>query len=129
MDQPGVRRAKAACIDVERCQVGFKVDVEPLASCGLGVLRREPYEPRSDAPALVSAVRLRVDEKGVVSAVGDEVDEADEAAAGVAGGDPAQTVRTDSIPPAHLGVAAVSLDELDHLRVRQGAAPAVRHAV
>src|SRR5687767_7734447 len=74
-------------------------------------------------------MRLRVDEKGVVSAVGHDVDEADEAPAGVAGSDPAQTVWTDSIPPADLGISAMRIDELNHLRVGQRAAPAVRDAV
>lgn len=104
MDQSGVGRAKAARIEVERCQLGIEVDVEPLASCGLGVPRGEADELRSYAPALVRAVRLRVDEEGVVSTVGCDVDEADEAPVGVAGSDPAETVGTDSIPPADLGV-------------------------
>src|SRR5436309_15986110 len=107
MNHPGVRRAKAARIEVESCKVGLEVDVQPLASCGLGVLRCKVDDSRSDAPPLESAVRLRVDQKGVVSAVSDDVDEADDAPAGVAGGDPAQTVRTDSIPPAGLGVSVV----------------------
>lgn len=129
MDQAGVRPAKAARIEVEGCQLGLEVDVEPLASCGLGVLRCEVDELLSYALALVSAVRLRVDEKGVVSTVRCDVDEADEAPAGVAGSDPAETVWTDSIPPADLGVSAMGIDELNHLRVRQRAAPAIRDAV
>jgi len=129
MDQPGVRRAKAARIEVEGCQLRLEVDVKPLASCGLGVVRGKVDAPRSYALALVSAMRLRVDEKGVVSAVRYDVDEANEAPAGVAGSDPAQTVWTDSIPPAHLGVSAMGIDEFNHLRVGQRAAPAVRDAV
>jgi hypothetical protein len=129
MDQPGVRGAKAARSEVEGCQVGLEVDVEPLASCGLGVLRCEVDGPRSYALALVGAVCLRVDDKGMVSAVGYDVDETDQATAGLAGGDPTETVGTDSIPPADLGVSAMSIDELNHLGVRQRAAPAVRDAV
>ena len=129
MDQPGVGRAKPARIEVEGCEVGLEVDVEPFASCGLGVLRGETDGPRSNALALVSAVRLRVDEKGMVSAVGYDVDEADEAPTGVAGSHPAQTVCTDSIPPADLGASAMGIDELNHLRVGQRAAPAVGDAV
>src|SRR5712691_2323522 len=74
-------------------------------------------------------MRLRVDEKGMVSTVRYDVDEADDAPAGVAGGDPAQTVWTDSIPPADLGVSAVGIDEFNHLRIGQRATPAVRDAV
>ena len=43
-------------------------------SCGLGVLRGEADDTRSYALALVSAMRLRVDEKGMVSAVRYDVD-------------------------------------------------------
>jgi hypothetical protein len=74
-------------------------------------------------------VRLGVDDKGMVSTVRYDVDEADETPAAVAGSDPAQTVWTDSIPPADLGVAAMGMDEFNHLRVGQRAAPAVRDAV
>src|SRR5205814_435088 len=112
MDQPGVRRAKAARVEVERREVGVEVDVEPLASGGPGVLRREMHGPCSYARALVSAVRLRVDEKRMISAVRHHVDESDHPAAGVAGDDPTETVRTDSIPPADLGVPAEGFDEL-----------------
>ena len=98
MDQPRGRRAKAARVEVERCQLGLEVDVEPLASCGLGVLSCEVDDPCSDALALVSPVRLRVDEKGVVCTVRYDVDEANEAPAAVAGRYPPQTVWTDSIP-------------------------------
>ena len=93
------------------------------------MLRCEVDEPRSYALALVSAVRLRVDEKGMVSAVRYDVDEANEAPAGVARSDPAQTVWTDSIPPADLGVSAMGIDEFNYLGVGQRAAPAVRDAV
>ena len=47
MDQPGIRRAKAARLEVEGRQVGLEVDVEPLASGGLGVLRGEANGPGS----------------------------------------------------------------------------------
>jgi hypothetical protein len=129
VDQPGVRRAKAARIEVERLQSRVEVHVQPLASGRFRVLRCEVDDPRSYALALVSAVRLRVDDKGMVSTVRYDVDEADETPAGLAGSDPAQTVWTDSIPPADVSVSAMGLDELDHLRVGQRAAPAVRDAV
>jgi len=93
------------------------------------VLRCEVDEPRSYALALVSAVRLCVDDKGMVSTVRYDVDEADETPAGVAGSDPAETVWTDSIPPADLGVSAMGVDEFNHLRVGQRVAPAIRDAV
>ena len=98
MDQPGLRRTKAAGVEIERTKVGLEVDVEPLVARGAGVLRCEANDPRSDALALPSAVRLRVDEKGMVSAVRDDVGEADQALVRVAGGDPAETVRANSIP-------------------------------
>src|SRR5436190_22654646 len=97
MDQPGARRVKAARVEVERREVGLEVDVEPLASGGPGVLRRELHGPCSYARALVSAVRLGVDEKRMVSAVRHYGDEADHPVAGVAGGDPSETVRYDSV--------------------------------
>lgn len=93
------------------------------------MLRGKVDASRSYALALVSAMRLRVDEKGMVSPVRYDVDEANEAPAGVAGSDPAQTVWTDSIPPSDIGVSAMGIDEFDHLRVGQRAAPAVRDAV
>ena len=129
MDQAGVCWAKAARIEVEGGQFGIEVDVEPLASCGPGVLRCEVDELRSYALALVSAVRLCVDDKGMVSSVRYDVNEADEPSAGVAGSDPAETVWTDSVPPADLGVSVMGIHELNHLRVGQRAAPAVRDAV
>lgn len=65
----------------------------------------------------------------MVSTVRYDVDETDETPAGVAGSHPAKTVRTDSIPPAELGVSAMGIDELNHLRVGQRAPPAIRDAV
>jgi hypothetical protein len=56
MDQPGSRRPKAARVEVEGCQVGLEVDVEPLACCGLGVLCGETNGPGSYALALISAM-------------------------------------------------------------------------
>jgi len=73
------------------------------------VLRCEVDEPRSYALALVSAVRLCVDDKGMVSTVRYDVDEADETPAGVGDSDPAEAVWTGSIPPADLGVSARAL--------------------
>ena len=65
----------------------------------------------------------------MVSTVRYDVDEANEATAGVAGCDPAQTMWADSIPPADLGVSAMGIDEVNHLRIGQRTAPAVRDAV
>ena len=48
---------------------------------------------------------------------------------GVAGSDPAQTLWTNAIPPADLGLSAMGIDEFNHLRVGQRAAPAIRDAV
>ena len=59
MDQPGIRRAKAARIEVEGRQVGLEIDVEPLASCGLGVLRGKAHGSSSYALELVSAAVVR----------------------------------------------------------------------
>jgi hypothetical protein len=129
MDQAGRRRAKAARPEIEGCELGLEVDVKPLASRGPGVLRGDLDCARSDAPTLVRTVRLRVDEERVVAAVGYDVDEPYEASGDVAGSDPAQTVWTDSIPPADLGVSTMGIDELNHLRVGQRPAPAVRDAV
>ncbi len=128
MDQPGPRRAKAARIEVERRESRLEIDVEPLASCGPRVLRREANGLRSDALALMRGVGLRVNEKGMVSSVRYHVHEAHEAHAG-ARGHPTKTVRTDSLPPADLGVTTKGINELDHLRVGQRTAPAVRDVV
>ncbi len=93
------------------------------------MLRCEVDNPCSDALALVSAVRLCIEEKGVVSTVGHDVGEADERPAGVADSDPAETVGTDSTPLADCGVSAMNIDEFNQLRVGQRTAPAVRDAV
>jgi hypothetical protein len=76
MNQPGIDGAKAASIEVKGRKVGLKIDVKPLAPCSLGMLRSEADDMRSYALPLVSAVRLCIDEKRVVSAVTYDVHEA-----------------------------------------------------
>lgn len=62
MDQSGVRRAKAARIEVEGCQLCVEVDVQPLAPCGLAwyaakwTLRR-PMPLRWCAPCVLVSMR------------------------------------------------------------------------
>ena len=66
----------------------------------------------------MDAACLRVEQECVIASVPDDVDEPDQEPVAVAGTDPAETVRTDPIPPPDGRVAAVRADEVGHLLVR-----------
>jgi hypothetical protein len=67
--------------------------------------------------------RLRVEENGMIAAVPGDVDETNECAVVVAGGDPPQRVGPDPLPSACFGVAAVRQRQRDELLVRRFASP------
>jgi hypothetical protein len=74
---------------------------------------------------LMGAPCLRVDQESVVAAVPGDVHEADERSIAAACRHPPQAVWPDPLPPTSNGVAAVRLDEVDHLVVSHRPAPGV----
>ena len=129
MNEPGRCRTEAARVEVERLEAVPEVDMEPVTPGGLRMLRREQNGARPDPLALIRAVRFRIEQEGVVSAIGHNVGEPDENAVADASSYPAETVRSYPIPPPRRSLAAVRVHQLDHLRVRQRAAPAIGSAV
>src|SRR5215813_14091728 len=107
MYEPGCGLLEAAGIVVERSEVLFEVDVQPLAPGCLGVPGSVADKCRGDSLSLMLTGDLSVEEEGVITSVPCHVDEADQAAVGVAGGDPAKAVGPDLIPPSARGPAAV----------------------
>jgi hypothetical protein len=61
VDEPGVRRRKAARVEVERGEGRLEVDVEPLAACGLRVKCTSSDDLGSYSLALAAAARVVVD--------------------------------------------------------------------
>ncbi len=85
---------------------------------GLGVPGRDLDEASPDASVLEHAVRLRVEQEGVVSTVPGDVHEADDYPIR-SGRDPTETVCAYLIPPALRNPSAVRAYEPDHLGVCQ----------
>ena len=78
MYESGRRWSEAAGVEIEGLQFRFEVDVEPLATRGLGLPGRQVDEASPDASVLEHGVRLRVEQEGVIAAVPRDVHEADE---------------------------------------------------
>jgi hypothetical protein len=125
VDHPGWRGPEAAGIEVERRQVFFEVDVQPLATSRLGVPDGLADQGSSNAPPLMPTGDLVIKQEGVIASVPRHVDKADQAATGQAGGHPAQAVGPDLIPPAGHSPAAMSGDKDHHLRIGHWPTPAV----
>jgi len=96
--QTGVRGPEAASVLIKRLQMGFIVDVQPLAACGGGLIGEGLHERTSDASPLVVRVHDGVQNEGVGPAVPASVDEPDERV-DVEGADPAQTVLLQPVLP------------------------------
>ena len=92
VDESGCGRPEAAGIEIERSEVLFEVHVQPLAPGRLGVPGAMADKRRDDPLPLVLAGDLGVEEECVITSVPCHVDKADQAAAWLAGGDPAKTV-------------------------------------
>jgi hypothetical protein len=120
---------EAARIEVEGPKVGLEVDVEPLTSCCLRVLGGAADQFGANTTALPFAARLRIEQERVVSTVPGDVDEPDENAVAGARCHPAETVRSDLVPPARFRSPAVGVDQLDHLVVGDRVTPRVDELV
>lgn len=125
MDEAGAGGAEAACTDVERVQLRYVVDVQPVAASLPRVLCCHAHEIGADALPLQVPADFRVDQERVVRAVPGDVDEPCNAAVLHASDDPAQAVRANPVPPSRIRTAAVGLDQRHHLCVRDRAAPLV----
>jgi hypothetical protein len=77
VDQSGWSGPEAAGIDVERGQVVFEVNVQPLAPRCLGVPGSMADKRGGDALPLMLGGDLGVEEEGVIAAVPRHVDKAD----------------------------------------------------
>jgi hypothetical protein len=119
VDEPGGRWSEAASVEVEGLKVRFEVDVEPLATRGLGVPGRDLDQASPDTSVLEHAVRFRVEQEGVVSAVPGDVHEADDCPISRSGRDPTETVRAYLIPPALYRPSTVRTYEANQLGIRQ----------
>jgi len=119
VDEPGGRWSEPASVEVEGLQAWFEVNVKPFAARGLGVPGCDLQQASTDGFVLKLGVRLRVEKEGVVSAVPGDVHEADDCPVARSGGDPAETVRADLIPPALYGPSAVRANQVHHLGICQ----------
>ncbi len=80
---------------------------------------------RGDPLPLMLTGDLGVEEEGVIASVPCHVDEADQAAVRLAGGDPAMAVGPDLIPPSGRSPAAMCCDECHHFCAGYWPTPAV----
>lgn len=99
MHDASVGWPEPAGVHIEGPEAWLEVDVEPLAAHRLCLLRCEAHDGSPDAAMLMGASRLRVDQESVVSAIPGDIDEAYEEAILGPGGDPAQAVAVDLVPP------------------------------
>lgn len=76
--QTGVCSPEAAGVLIERLQVGFVVDVQPLAARGGGLIGEGLHEGASDASPLVAGVHGGVQGEGMGPAIPASMDEPDE---------------------------------------------------
>lgn len=119
MDQAGVGPLKTARAQVEAGKFRIKVDVEPLAAGCLRMLCGEGDDRRSNAFVLAGAAGPGVEKEGMISAVPCHIGEPDQDAILGPGRDPTETELPDAIPPTDSWLAAMRLDEVDHLSVSQ----------
>ncbi len=126
VDQPGWGRPEAAGIEVERRQVLLEIDVEPLATCRLGMPDSMTHKGGANALPLMLNGDLGIEEEGVVASVPRHVDKANQADAALqARGHPAKAAGPDLVPPPSRGLAAMRSDQRHHFRVGDWSAPAI----
>jgi hypothetical protein len=116
---------KPQASEVERGEVLCEVHVQPLAPGRLGVPDSVADKRRADPVPLMLAGDFGVEEEGMITSVPCHVDKADQAAARLASGHPAQAVGPDLIPPSGRSPAAMCHDEGRHLCVVDWPAPAI----
>src|SRR5262249_23947595 len=99
MDEAGSRRPEPARTLVERHQLLAAVDVQPLASGGVGFRGRETHHLGRDA--LVPSVdpSLGAGQNGGTAPAPGAVHNADHTAVSKAGSPPTETERTNPVPP------------------------------
>jgi hypothetical protein len=114
---------EAARVEIERREAWIPVDVEPFTAgvtCSVG---SESDDASRDTAPMERPTGLRVEQERVIAAVPGDVHEPDERSLGRTGGHPSETVGPNSLPPPGLYTTTVRPDELDHLLVRERAAP------
>ena len=105
----------------------LEIDVQPFASRLSRALSRHSDDPGGDPAPLMVASGLGVDQERVITAICDDVHEADYGALCISRRDPAEAVRANPIPPSRTGRGAVGRNQLHHLVVRKRTAPAHHH--
>jgi hypothetical protein len=125
VDEPGFAGPEAAGSEVERSEVLFEVHVQPLTPGRLGVPGSTADKRRGDPLSLMLTGDLGVEEEGVITSVPCHVDKADQAAVRLAGGDPAQAVGPDLIPPSGRSPPAMCCDECHHLCIGDWPTPSI----
>jgi hypothetical protein len=83
MDHSGWRGPETAGIEVERRQMLFEVDVQPLATGRLGVPGSMADQRGGNALSLMLTGDLGIKEEGVIASVPRHVDETDQAVDGL----------------------------------------------
>ena len=124
VDEPGCCGPEATGIEVEPGEMLVEVHVQPLAPGRLGMAGSMADKRRGDPLPLIFGGDLGIEEEGVITPVPCHVDEAGQGAVRLAGGDPAEAVGPDLIPPSGRSPAAMRRDERYHLRVGERPAPA-----
>ena len=124
-DQPCWSGPEAAGVEVERRQVLFEVDMQPLAASHLCVPGSAGDKRSCDAPPLIRTSDLGIQEESVIASVPSHVNKADQVAIGDAGSHPAKTLRPYLVPPPGCSPAAMCCDQRHHFRIGKWTAPAV----
>ncbi len=75
-DESGIGRAEPAAAEIERAQMIFKVDVQPLAACRAGTVGGDSCELCPDPAAADPGSHESVEQEGVDTPVPGNVDEA-----------------------------------------------------
>jgi hypothetical protein len=90
-DQSGVRRCEATSLEVERSEVGFEIDMEPLTTGSASLGHSDLYELGSDSLPGDPRAYDRVQDEGVDATIPRHIDEADELVV-ILGADPTEAV-------------------------------------
>jgi len=125
-DEAGIGGVEPAAAEIERAQMIFEVDVQPLAACRTSAVRGDGHEPCPDPASADPGSRQGVEQEGVDAPVPGNVDEAHQLAV-FPRADPAQAV------PAYLGQPIILQEPMTkafsmqgvQLRVGERAAPRV----
>jgi hypothetical protein len=92
VDQTCWSRSEAAGVKVERREMILEIDMQPLATGGRCVVRRQAYELGRNPSALIWRGHLSVEQKCVIAAIPGDVHESHECAVGQTRAHPAKTM-------------------------------------